>query len=171
MNPVQRRAEVLANILAFAGPMGYGLVSPHLILAQADLESGGFTNRLAVEGNNVFSMKMPRQRQTTAVGTITAEGGAVFARYASLADGVRDYFIRQRYFNVPNTSDPVGYMVATVESGYATDPNYLIAWAQRADVALPPVTVPAGGDAGTDDDGGSLVPVLLIAAAIWTGSH
>lgn len=171
MNPVQRRAEVLADILMFAGPMGYDLVDAHLILAQADLESGGFTNRLAVEGNNVFSMRMPRQRQTTAVGTITAEGGAVFARYASLADGVRDYFIRQRYFDIPNTADPVAYMVATLESGYATDPNYLVAWAERAGVPVSRPTVPAGGDAGTDAGGGSLVPLFVVGALLWTGTR
>lgn len=166
MNPVQRRAEVLANIVGFAGPMGYDLVDPHLILAQADLESGGFTNRLSVEGNNVFSMKMPRVRPTTAIGTMTAEGGAEFARYASLADAVRDYFMRQRYFNVPNTADPVAYMVATAESGYAVDPEYVMKWAQRAGLDMTRPVVPAGGDAGTDTGGGLLVPALLLLAVL-----
>jgi flagellum-specific peptidoglycan hydrolase FlgJ len=41
---------------------------PHIVLAQAKLESGNFTSNLFQQNNNMFGMKMPSRRPTTAVG-------------------------------------------------------------------------------------------------------
>ena len=166
MTAAERRNETLAALVMYAGPLGFDQVDPHLMLAQADLESGGFTSELCREANNAWGMMFPRVRPTTATGQTPANEGA-FAVYANLAEGARDYLMRQRYFNVPNTSDPVAYMTATVASGYATDPDYLTKWADRANVPTP-ADVPAPTE---NASGGASLFVPLMLVALWAGSR
>lgn len=40
---------------------------PHIVIAQSILETGHFTSDLAVNNNNLFGMKMPTERATTAI--------------------------------------------------------------------------------------------------------
>lgn len=59
-----------------------------LILAQASLESGWGKSNLAQEGNNLFGMKSfdasePRIKK----------GGAVYRKYATIRDSVKDYIV------------------------------------------------------------------------------
>lgn len=45
-----------------------GIVYPDIVLAQAKIETGNFTSVIFKENNNLFGMKLPRVRPTTAVG-------------------------------------------------------------------------------------------------------
>lgn len=45
-----------------------GIVYPEIVLAQAKIETGYFTSRIFRENKNLFGMKLPRSRTTTAVG-------------------------------------------------------------------------------------------------------
>ena len=78
-------------------------------------------------------MKLPASRPTLATGE--NRGHAV---YNSVADSVRDYVLRQRNFGIPDTGNVSTYMRETVESGYATDPNYLRKWAAQVLAVAPP---------------------------------
>ena len=44
-----------------------GLLYPKVVLAQARIETGNFTSTIFKENNNLFGMKFPRQRETTAI--------------------------------------------------------------------------------------------------------
>jgi len=102
---------------------GYGAVPTAVIVAQAMHETGNFTSDIYRENNNAFGMKEPRQRPTTATGTRRGH-----ATYSGVWSGLADYFMRQAYFKIPNTSDAAVYMADTVNSNYATDAEYLAKW-------------------------------------------
>lgn len=75
-----------------------------LIVAQAKLESGGFTNRLSREGNNVFSMRHPYKRPTLSLGPLLrAEGRCCYAAFESIETAVDDYILYMEHFNIPKT--------------------------------------------------------------------
>lgn len=168
MNATQRRAETLAALMDYAPAMGFDRVPVHLMLAQAELESGGFTSNLCVNANNAWGMKLPRVRPTTAIGYVIAESGDQFAKYASLRDGARDYLMRQKNFGIPNTADPIEYMNATVRSGYAVDPDYLLKWADRYGLQVPGPVSPGGAPpSGTADAGGGGGALLLLLLLLW----
>lgn len=101
---------------------GYFKVSTKCLFAQAVHETGNFTSEVYRENNNLFGMREPSKRQTKAIGT--NKGHAIFqTHYASIVD----YFLRQKYFNIPNSPDTI-YMGQTLKSKYATDKNYLPKW-------------------------------------------
>lgn len=69
-----------------------------LLISQARLESGNFTNRLYKEHCNVFSMKHPKVRETASIGPYgEAEGSKDFASYKSLEDSVEDQLLYFKY--------------------------------------------------------------------------
>lgn len=75
-----------------------------LIVAQAKLESGRFTNKLSREGNNVFSMRHPSVRPTLSLGPLLrAEGRCCYAAFTSIEAAVDDYVLYMEYFNIPDT--------------------------------------------------------------------
>lgn len=75
-----------------------------LIVAQAKLESGKFTNKLSREGNNVFSMRHPSKRPTLSLGPLLrAEGRCCYAAFSSIETAVDDYILYMKHFNVPDT--------------------------------------------------------------------
>jgi Uncharacterized FlgJ-related protein len=75
-----------------------------LIIAQAKLESGSFTNRLSREGNNIFSMRHPTKRPTLSLGPLLrAEGRCCYAAFESIETAVDDYILYMEHFNVPDT--------------------------------------------------------------------
>lgn len=145
MTPAERRFAVLASIKGLAPHYGFTRVDPLLVLSQAILESGHFTSNLVVTQNNAFGMMQPRQRPNVSDGP----GPTGFACYADLFASVQDYFLRQRYFGIQDTSDPVAYANATKASGYATDPQYVDKWLavyRSQGQQVPPVDQTGGQD-------------------------
>lgn len=67
-----------------------GIKYPDIALAQAKIESGHFTSPIFKENNNLFGMKLPGQRQTTAIGKNRGH-----AKYKSWQDSVKDYKLWQ----------------------------------------------------------------------------
>jgi hypothetical protein len=126
---------------AMIGPAGFGSVPMGIVIAQSDLETGGWSSRLYREANNAFGMRYARQRDTPAIGE-TAQG---FAIYATVADSVADYFDRQRAFDIPNTPNASAYAAATVQSGYAEEAGYFDAWLSRYRPAAVPAASGAAG--------------------------
>lgn len=90
----------------------------HIVMAQAQVESGYFTSKIFMENHNMFGMKQARQRQTVAIGT-----GRNHAMYLNWQDCVIDYALYQaRYLSkVKSEEDYYAYL----KGSYAGDPDYI----------------------------------------------
>ena len=91
---------------------------PHIVLAQAKLESGTFTSKIFKQNNNMFGMRMPRQRPTTA---ISEQNG--FAVYRDWKDCLYDYALYQAY--AMHTVDSETEYFTRLEEKYCTDTGYV----------------------------------------------
>lgn len=89
---------------------------PHIVLAQARLETGNFTSTIFKESNNIFGMKRAYRRPSTAIGTHRNH-----AKYNHWKDSVLDFALYKAY--VAQNKDEVQYM-ALLGNSYAEDPNY-----------------------------------------------
>jgi uncharacterized FlgJ-related protein len=67
-----------------------GILFPDVVLAQARLETGNFTSKVFKENNNLFGMKLPRVRNTTAIGEQNSH-----ADYSSWMQSIIDYKLWQ----------------------------------------------------------------------------
>lgn len=76
-----------------------GIEHPEVAVAQAMIESGHFKSPLFQENNNVFGMKFPRQRQTTAVRQNKGQ-----SYYKNWIDSVKDYKLWQSNMGLENLS-------------------------------------------------------------------
>ena len=92
------------------------IAHPDIVMAQAIIESGNFKSNIFKENNNLFGMKMPEYRKTTAIGI--NRGHAV---YRNWRESVIDYALwqgkRARY---QTTSQYLRRL-----RSYAADPNYI----------------------------------------------
>ena len=92
------------------------IAHPDIVIAQAIIESGNFKSNIFKENNNLFGMKMPEYRKTTAIGT--NRGHAV---YRNWRESVIDYALwqgkRARYTTT-------NQYLRRLRS-YAADPNYI----------------------------------------------
>ena len=70
-----------------------GIKFPEIVYRQALLESGRFTSDIYTEGNNLFGMKLAKQRPTTAIGEYMGH-----AKYDSWKSSVQDYALFQSAF-------------------------------------------------------------------------
>ena len=92
---------------------------PDVVLIQAKIESAHFTSDLFVNANNMFGMKLPRVRETLAVGEYKGH-----AMYKSWTDCVKDYALWQRFY-ASKGYDLREYLSFLQEINYATDVNYI----------------------------------------------
>ncbi len=91
---------------------------PHIILAQAKLESGYFKSRMFRENNNFFGMKVAKRRPTTNKGEQYGH-----AYFDSWKDCVVDYaFYQAAYLNDLKTEEQY---FAYLGANYAEDPTYV----------------------------------------------
>jgi hypothetical protein len=92
------------------------IAHPDIVMAQAIIESGNFKSKIFKENNNLFGMKMPEYRKTTAIGI--NRGHAV---YRNWRESVIDYALwqgkRARY-------STTNQYLRRLRS-YAADPNYI----------------------------------------------
>jgi flagellum-specific peptidoglycan hydrolase FlgJ len=66
---------------------------PDVVFAQAVLETGHFRSKLFQNSNNLFGMKLPKKRETVALGK--TKGG--YAKFNSWESSVYDYSLWQNY--------------------------------------------------------------------------
>lgn len=84
--------------------LGVDTLSAQIFTAQAHLESGGFTNKLTKDHNNVFAVLHSNYRKTTSLGgTGKAEGRSGYASYASIEAAVQDFLYFLDYWRVSRT--------------------------------------------------------------------
>jgi hypothetical protein len=91
---------------------------PHIVLAQAKLESANFTSKIFKQNHNMFGMRMPRQRPTAAIRE--ANG---FAVYRDWQDCLYDYMLYQA--NAMSTVDNEVEYFTRLEEKYCTDTGYV----------------------------------------------
>jgi hypothetical protein len=100
----------------------YWKVPTSLVYAQAVHETGLFTSPIFKEGNNLFGMKTPSQRNNH-IGSI-----GDFAKFPSHWVSIKDYFQRQEVFGVKGGSVEE-YTTRTLDSNYAGGSStYLGKW-------------------------------------------
>lgn len=91
---------------------------PHIVLAQAELESGTGTSPLYKSNHNLFGLKEAKQRPTTALGTDNNH-----AYYDDWKESVLDYaFLQARYMHAIKSEDEYYQYLGQY---YAEDPNYV----------------------------------------------
>ena len=90
---------------------------PHIVLAQAILETGYYESRIYNENNNLFGMKQARARATTALGTQLGH-----AYYNDWKESVVDYALYQAaYLNKLRTEKKY---LSYLNRNYAEAKNY-----------------------------------------------
>ena len=91
---------------------------PHIVYAQARLESGHFKSKIFRENNNFFGMKVARKRPTTNKGEQNGH-----AYFDSWKDCVVDYAFYQAAYlsDIKTESEYYAYLSAN----YAEDPTYV----------------------------------------------
>ena len=90
---------------------------PYIVLAQAKIESGNYTSKVFKENNNLFGMKEPNVRTTTALGTKNSH-----AYYLDWVSSVYDYAMFQN--NRMQGVDSESEYYAKLADGYAADSTY-----------------------------------------------
>jgi hypothetical protein len=100
------------------------IIYPEIVLTQARLETGFYTSDIFKNGNNLFGMKYPKYRTTTATGTYQGH-----AQYSHWIESVIDYRKFQDWYM------SLGYRITGTEIDeylvflqwikYAEDPHYI----------------------------------------------
>jgi flagellum-specific peptidoglycan hydrolase FlgJ len=91
---------------------------PDVVYAQAILESGDFKSRVCKINNNLFGMKVPKKRPTTAVN----ESG--YAKYTSWIESVKDYKLYQDHVTKNKDFSRSQYL-SILSKGYSETPDYV----------------------------------------------
>jgi flagellum-specific peptidoglycan hydrolase FlgJ len=91
---------------------------PHIVMAQAELETGSFKSKIFKENHNLFGMKVATKRPTTNKGE---ENGHAY--YENWRESVVDYaFYSAQYLsNIKSEAEYFEYL----KQSYAEDPNYV----------------------------------------------
>jgi uncharacterized FlgJ-related protein len=116
--------EIITQVISFSELNVYkqlvkvGIAYPDVVLAQAKIETGNFTSKIFRENNNMFGMKLPERRQTTAVGKSRNH-----AKYIDWIQSVRDYKLwqDQMIHRAPTKRAYLAYL----KRNYAEDKNYI----------------------------------------------
>ena len=88
-----------------------------IVMRQVWLETGNLGSAICNENNNLFGMKEPRIRETTALGT--KRGHAYYKNYI---ESIKDYKLWQEARGV---GDDIDYYHFLASVGYAEAPNYI----------------------------------------------
>lgn len=96
----------------------FNIKYPKVVLAQAKIESGNFTSKIFKENNNLFGMKLPVRRKTTAIGV-----NRKHAKYSDWVESLIDYKLWQD--NMIHKGATKKKYLAYLGKNYAADPNYI----------------------------------------------
>ena len=92
---------------------------PHIVLAQAKLESNNYSSNIFRHNHNLFGMREAKQRITTALGTKRKH-----AYYQDWTKSVYDYgYYQATFLNKIKTEEQY---LCYLGNSYAEDPNYLL---------------------------------------------
>jgi uncharacterized FlgJ-related protein len=94
---------------------------PHIVLAQAKLETANFTSSIFKQNNNLFGMKQAQRRPTTSLGTKREH-----AYYKNWESSVEDYAYYQAYQGLSKVNRDEEYYNLLSQMGYAEDEEYIL---------------------------------------------
>lgn len=91
---------------------------PHIVMAQAELETGGFKSAIFKENHNLFGLKQAKKRPTT-----NKENDTSYGKYDNWRSSVVDYAFLQSTFiyKINNEDEYFEYL----KQFYAEDINYI----------------------------------------------
>lgn len=92
---------------------------PQIVYAQALVETGWFTSKIFRENKNLFGMREPNKRETTALGTKYKH-----AYYSSWKESVDDYLLWQKMFKKTPIETETDYF-KLLRARYAEDKRYV----------------------------------------------
>ena len=95
-----------------------GIAYPDVALAQARLETGNFTSKIFKENKNMFGMKLPKSRKTTAIGEQNNH-----AKYTSWVQSLADYKLWQS--DVLKKANTKRKYLRYLSKNYAEDKKYI----------------------------------------------
>lgn len=99
-----------------------GIKFPEVVFAQAVLETGHFKSQLFKDANNLFGMKVPKKRETLAIGK--KKGGyAVFENWES---SVSDYHLWQGYMLRNRTIKTQKEYLSLLDRVYSSNGKYVV---------------------------------------------
>lgn len=93
-----------------------GIKYPDVAVAQSMIETGHFKSTIFKSNNNLFGMKLPKQRKTTAAGEQNGH-----AKYKTWLDSVKDYKLWQDSYKVSTLSKE--QYIAKLNSIYCIPPS------------------------------------------------
>ena len=99
----------------------FGIKFPDIVFAQAMIESAELTSKLFKSANNMFGMRFPSVRETTAQGK-TSNG---YSRYEDWNFGVYDYFLWQDHMLRNRNEITKSQYLSLLGRVYAEDPHYV----------------------------------------------
>jgi uncharacterized FlgJ-related protein len=123
-NTNEKSYRIVTEVISFSELNVYkqlvriGVAYPDVALAQAKIETGNFTSRIFIENNNMFGMKLPERRRTTAIGEQYNH-----AEYTDWIQSIKDYKIWQdkMIHRAPTKRSYLSYL----KRNYAEDKNYI----------------------------------------------
>ena len=115
---VHRRLNLLSESTLLYKMKQIGILYPEIVLAQAKIETGNFTSVIFIENNNLFGMKLPERRRTTAIGE-----NRNHAKYTDWIQSIKDYKLwqDQMIHKAPTKRSYLSYL----RRNYAEDKNYI----------------------------------------------
>lgn len=97
-----------------------GIKHPDIVFAQAVLESNSFSSKLARRYNNLFGMKKPSKRGTTAIGKTRRD----YAIYSDWTESVKDYKLYQDFVFRRREMSRSEYL-SWIRRTYSETPTYI----------------------------------------------
>jgi uncharacterized FlgJ-related protein len=94
---------------------------PEVVFAQAVLESGHFKAPLFISQNNLFGMKVPKKRETTAIN----KGNKGYAKYLNWSSSIDDYLLWQQFTLKNKSGLTKSQYLSLLGKIYAKDKNYV----------------------------------------------
>jgi uncharacterized FlgJ-related protein len=96
-----------------------GIKYPDIVYAQAILESGALKSKLVRINKNLFGMRKPTKRKTTAIGKKSK-----YAVYINWQASVQDYKLWQDYLFRKKKMNRAEY-ISYLQKRYSETPNYM----------------------------------------------
>jgi uncharacterized FlgJ-related protein len=117
--PIKAENLELTNKNVWNTIQSAGIKHADIVFAQAILESGHFKSKLVKTNNNLFGMKLPKIRETTAIGSKNK-----YATYKHWMNSVQDYKMYQNYLFRKKEMSRIEYL-SYIKKNYSTTPDYV----------------------------------------------
>lgn len=116
---VKKNRDALTKENVFYWLKRYDVDYTSIAFRQTWLETGNYKSNICIENNNLFGMRLPRVRKTTAIGE-----NRNHAVYTHWKESVKDYKLYQEYYK-NKIRKCKGYYDFLTKAGYSTTKSYV----------------------------------------------